>query len=201
MGCETASWEVLGWIIWRTKSQCDSYRPEYYVSELWSILWPLIHNKHAERKLKFQGFLLHQIPAAFYFYVAGRQAWRATYPVSLSENVFLSSCVFIWQKQWHTQTRLTHTLPTWLLEETTPVGVLCFHNDSKDDLESAEKGAEWERGWCNKIVSNELRRSVCSLFTDSGWYFQGEVIYLCECVHLVAVVEEVQYSDPFLKCQ
>lgn len=29
----------------------------------------------------------------------------------------------------------THTLPTWLLGETTPVGVLRFRNDFKDDLE------------------------------------------------------------------
>lgn len=42
------------------------------------------------------------------------------------------------------------------------MGVLCFHNDSKDDLESAEKGAEWERGKCNQIISNEIRQSVCS---------------------------------------
>lgn len=41
-----------------------------------------------------------------------------------------------------------HTLPTWLLGETTPVGVLCFRNDSKDDLESTEKGVEWEQGKC-----------------------------------------------------
>ena len=45
-----------------------------------------------------------------------------------------------------------HTLGTWLLGETTPVGVLCFHNDSKDDLERVE----WERGKCEKIVSNEI---------------------------------------------
>ncbi len=59
----------------------------------------------------------------------------------------------------HTQTMHTHSLPTWLLGETTPVGVLCFHNDSKDDLERAEKGAEWERGKCKKI---EIRQSVRS---------------------------------------
>lgn len=54
----------------------------------------------------------------------------------VSENVFfIILCPHVTQV-------ITHTddLPTWLLVETTPVGVLCFHNDSKDDLESGEKG-------------------------------------------------------------
>lgn len=57
----------------------------------------------------------------------------------------------------------THTMPTWMLRETTPVGVLCLHNDSKDDLESTERGAEWERGSCKKIVSNEIRQVTLQL--------------------------------------
>lgn len=85
---ETASWEV---IIWRTESQTDSYRPKDYVSELWSILWPLIHYKHANVKEESfsTGLSLHFISE----WVAEHQAWRAIVPVCLSENVFLSSCV------------------------------------------------------------------------------------------------------------
>lgn len=67
--------------------------------------------------------------------------------------MFLSSCVLMQaitntHAHIYTEPVLMHTFPTWLLGETTPVGVLCFRNDSKDDLESTEKGVEWEQGKC-----------------------------------------------------
>lgn len=60
------------------------------------------------------------------------------------------------------QTVYTHALPSWLLGETTPVGVLCFRNDSKDSLKTAERRAEWEYGKCKKIVNEICQFEVSS---------------------------------------
>lgn len=115
------------------------------------------------------------------FWAAERQT-----RLSLWENMCFYHLVFSRNTSKHThthkQTMHTHTLPTWLLGETTSVGVLCFCNDSKDDLESAEKAVEWERGKCKKIVSNERRQLVCSQFTDTEWYFKAECVLLVVCL-------------------
>lgn len=51
------------------------------------------------------------------------------------------------------------TLPTWLPGETTPVGVLCFRNDSKDDLESSGDGCRVGARQ-EKLFQNEIRQSA-----------------------------------------
>lgn len=71
---------------------------------------------------------------------------------------FVSSCDHTsdMQSLTQSQTIYTHALAAWLLGAMTPVGVLCFRNDSKDSLKTAERGAEWEHGKCKKIVLNEI---------------------------------------------
>lgn len=161
MGCETASWKVLDWIIWRTKSQTDSYRPcvlcqrivvNFVATDSLQACWK---ETLISKRIPF--------PLDSLFLSGWASSMEGNSPcVSEWECVFIM-CSHVTQAiartHTHAQTMHAHSLPTWLLGETTPVGVLCFHNDSKDDLESAEKGAEWERGKCKKI---EIRQSVCS---------------------------------------
>lgn len=77
---------------------------------------------------------------------------EGNFPVCLRESICFYHSVFSRNTSDRTHTH-THKLPAWLPGETTPVGVLCFHDDSKGDLESAETGAEWERGEGMRIVS------------------------------------------------